>query len=498
MKDPKFWESPEYEPSPLEMSGLERTSIRVPPRLLERAFGYMGDRRYVSFHWSPRHEKLFLCDGLLRGQLSSSTVWPRFLAHPLIVPHLQHISADYKRAEAFEFSARLVPTTETPLFHTTDDVSRMDADVVTSCLVLDRRGGEVYVGSWSGALNFHSLVGDEGFESKGSGVLGDSAEKAEELLIAWLDEHVDDPDELFGTAAAFHRFKQYQQALDTLLRCVRLRPESDEFYLRLSQVYGDLECWEEAFTACEKAVRLQAGAIKRNVTPQAVFMWLARCQFELKRYTEAVDAYQLVAQADPYVQGVRAYDQLGRCFTKLGRHMEAIAAHKKAVELQAQEAAENFVSIDELGPDEYAPELVEMDRGLIGEALEQLGKTRLLAGQLREAEEEFRQALKASPNSVRAHACLALLHNLMDKRSIAVEEFQIAAARARLMVEYRPDSANAHGDLAFVYKMMGDDSSANDEYRRAFDRGWRTDPDEDLFLIATSLPRTAGRASGDQ
>src|ERR687892_179315 len=96
MKDREFPEAPLYEPSPLDMSGLERTSIRVPPRLLEEAFGYKGDRRYVSFHWAPRHEKLFLCDGLLRGQLSDSTVWPCFLAHPLIVPHLQHFTADYK------------------------------------------------------------------------------------------------------------------------------------------------------------------------------------------------------------------------------------------------------------------------------------------------------------------------------------------------------------------------------------------------------------------
>src|SRR5205807_1747342 len=100
-----------------------------------------------------------------------------------------------------------------------------------------------YVGSWSGALNLHSLVGDETFESTGSGAIGDTAENAEERLIAWLDEHVADPDQLFGLAATFNRFRQYQQALDMLLRCVQLRPDSDELHLRLSQTYGDLERW---------------------------------------------------------------------------------------------------------------------------------------------------------------------------------------------------------------------------------------------------------------
>jgi tetratricopeptide (TPR) repeat protein len=227
-------------------------------------------------------------------------------------------------------------------------------------------------------------------------------------------------------------------------------------------------------------------------------MWLGRCQFELKRYAEAADTYQLVAQVDPHLQGVNAYHQLGRCLTKLGRHKEAITAHENAVRLQAEEAAAGLLSMEEWDPGEYGPDLVEMDRGLIGDALEELGKAHLLAGQLRDAEEAFRKALKLAPNSVRAHGCLALVHNLMDKRSIAAEEFKIAAARARLMIEHRPDSASAHGDLAFVYKVMGDDLAAKEEYQRASELGWRTDPDEDLFAIAARVSHTAGPASGQQ
>jgi tetratricopeptide (TPR) repeat protein len=133
---------------------------------------------------------------------------------------------------------------------------------------------------------------------------------------------------------------------------VQLRPESDDFHLRLSQTYADLDRWEEALTVCEKAVRLQAGAIKRDVTPQAIFMWLGRCQFELKSYAEAADTYQLVVQIDPHVKGVEAYHQLGRCFTKLGRHKDAIAAHLNAVRLQTEEAAENLLIMAEWDPGE--------------------------------------------------------------------------------------------------------------------------------------------------
>jgi Tfp pilus assembly protein PilF len=125
-----------------------------------------------------------------------------------------------------------------------------------------------------------------------------------------------------------------------------------------------------------------------------------------------------------------------------------------------------------------------------------LGKAHLVAGELHEAEKAFHQALKADPDSSRAHGCLALIHNLMDKRSIAAEEFKIAAARARLIIEHQPDSAHAHADLAFVYKAMGDDSAANEERKRAVELGWRTDPDADLFTGLVCVPGTARSGRG--
>jgi tetratricopeptide (TPR) repeat protein len=195
---------------------------------------------------------------------------------------------------------------------------------------------------------------------------------------------------------------------------------------------------------------------------------------------------------------LNANHQIGRFLTKLGHHKEAIVAHQNAVRLQAEEAAASLLSMEDWDPGEYGPDLVEMDRGLIGDALEELGKAYLLAGQLPDAEEAFRKALNLEPNSVRAHGCLALAHSLMDKRSIAAEEFKIAAARARLMIEHRPESASAHGDLAFVYRVMGDDLAAKEEYQRACELGWRADPDEDIFAIAARGPHTAEPASGDQ
>ena len=86
---------------------------------------------------------------------------------------------------------------------------------------------------------------------------------------------------------------------------------------------------------------------------------------------------------------------------------------------------------------------------------------------------------------------LRLVHLLMDKRRVAAEEFKIAVARARLMIEHNPDSAHSYADLAFVYAAMGDDSAADEERARATELGWRSDPDADLFRT----PSPPGRST---
>lgn len=373
----------------------------------------------------------------------------------------------------------------------------MDADVATACLLLDRRDAEVYAGPWSAALNLHSLVGDEMFGGQGPGAASETNRDPEEELITWLNERLDDADQWFNVAATRHFFHQYEQAFDALLRCVKLRPESDQYHLRLSETYANLGRWGDALAVCEKAVRLPAGAIKRDVKPQSIFRWLGTCQFVTKRYAEAADTYQLVVQIDPHMAGGGAYHQLGRCCTKLGRHKEAIAAHQNGLRIQIERASENIVTMDWYDDlDEYGLELAEVDRGRIRESLEALGKAHLLAGHLGEAEEALDQALKAEPSSVRTLGCFALVHDLTGRRSIAAEEFNIASARARLMIEHQPDSASAHADLAFVCKLRGDDVTANEEYGRAVELGWCTDPDEDLFEITTRVPPTAGQPPG--
>src|SRR5262249_43420017 len=59
----------DYIPGVPEGCDLRRTYISVEPGQIEKAFGYGGGRRYISLHWSPKANDVFVCDGLGRWSL---------------------------------------------------------------------------------------------------------------------------------------------------------------------------------------------------------------------------------------------------------------------------------------------------------------------------------------------------------------------------------------------------------------------------------------------
>jgi hypothetical protein len=79
----------DYGPRPAESCGFRSTNIRVEPAQIEEAFGYRGGRRYITLHWSPKANQVFVCDGIGRWFSGAVDTWNQFLNHPLVKPHLQ-------------------------------------------------------------------------------------------------------------------------------------------------------------------------------------------------------------------------------------------------------------------------------------------------------------------------------------------------------------------------------------------------------------------------
>lgn len=83
----------------------------------------------------------------------------RFLNHPLVVPRLQPFESGRQDSTDVDFSARVGPPLDSPLFANPDEARRIEADIETNCLLLDRATDRFYVGPWSGAILFHALMG---------------------------------------------------------------------------------------------------------------------------------------------------------------------------------------------------------------------------------------------------------------------------------------------------------------------------------------------------
>ena len=136
----------DYAPGAAESSGFRRAHIRVEPGQIEDAFGYCGGKRYISLHWSPKVDKVFVCDGLGRWSFSEAVdTWKRFLDHPLVKPHLQTWDESEKprRSVQIEFSALIDRLPESALFSSEQSAREMEADVKTNCLLYDRVANEI-------------------------------------------------------------------------------------------------------------------------------------------------------------------------------------------------------------------------------------------------------------------------------------------------------------------------------------------------------------------
>jgi tetratricopeptide (TPR) repeat protein len=477
--------------STLDMSGLRRTSLWIPRNMLERALGYEGKRQYVSFHWSPKQNRVFVCDGLFREYFSDCAIWHRFIAHPFVAPHLQDWAVNGKGSELLDFSSKIVPLADSMLFSSEDDARRMESDVATNCILLDRKNGDVYAGSWANALVFHSLTGiDPHGRLAAAAALRAADGDAQQKLIEWLEACAGDPDRVFSLAAVANNFGQHQQALNLLLRCIELCPESDVFHFRLSQTYGSFDRWTEALETCETAIRLQVGAPAsvNQVTPDTLLKWKGQCQFNLENYKEAADTYRLLLTMSPERNGEAVYPLFGRCHTKLGHHKEAIVAHENAVGIALN------LFLTQFEEDEQADSgAVALDKARLLIELEALGRAYLLARRFGAAVRVLRKVLSQIPDLVRPRGYLMIAYTAQGHHEKAAKELKTALLHARTNLEEFPNDARRHADLAFLHKAMKDDVAAKAHCRRAAELGWRSDPDEDLLAAFQEGPSDNGR-----
>jgi hypothetical protein len=128
------------DPSTLSPSilGAQPLEFAMPP-MMERAFGYRGDLRYVEFSYSVRTHEFGYSDG--GDHVPSDTgLWTWFLQHPLVSPEVPE--AQYPTLYG-KFTSESCPTPEE--FIALSEEEREKHWQVCHCLLLDRRTRQPYL-----------------------------------------------------------------------------------------------------------------------------------------------------------------------------------------------------------------------------------------------------------------------------------------------------------------------------------------------------------------
>jgi tetratricopeptide (TPR) repeat protein len=252
---------------------------------------------------------------------------------------------------------------------------------------------------------------------------------AERLLVERIEQNPNSPELLAAAAGLFFLDRQFLNVAIALKKAEKLAPLVPEDRYLLAMAYIALQHSDWARPELDKL----AAAEPNNPMYQ---YWLARIDYDERRYTDAVGRLQRVVALEP--RYVRAWDNLGLALEGLGRLDETAEAYGKATELNRADATPSVWP-----PLNFGTLLIRQDR--IAEALPLLN-----------------EALKYAPKSAQVHYRLGLAHEKTGDVPAAIRELRESASLDNSYAE--PLYV-----LARLFYKQGDTAHA-DEAMQAFKR----------------------------
>ena len=131
------------------LMGMRRLIIPAPP-LLEAAFGYRGDLRFVAFFYSPRNAAVAHSDGGDDLLISNPDDWISFVTHPAMCSELDVCPSLCGRP-----GKRMLPPKE---FQQLPDAAKAHYCRQFHALVLDRLKRRLYVSEWEALKMFQACA----------------------------------------------------------------------------------------------------------------------------------------------------------------------------------------------------------------------------------------------------------------------------------------------------------------------------------------------------
>ena len=219
---------------------------------------------------------------------------------------------------------------------------------------------------------------------------------------------------------------QYLNSAVAWKKAAAIAPLDDRSRFTLAMAYIKLNRRDWARLELEKL------ATSQPQNPLYLY-WLARLDYDARRYTVAIDRLQKVVQLDPEM--MRAYDNLGLCYDDLGQFDEAIKNYNRAVALnRLQSKPSPWPHVD-------------------------LAISLIAVSQLAEAEKNLREALSYDARLPQAHYQLGRVLEMQGAHQAAVESLNQAVALDTAYPE-------PHYLLGRIYHKLGENQLADAEIKR--------------------------------
>ena len=317
---------PERIKSP-EARGLMKLPVAV-PAMMEEAFGYGGDCRYVAFCVSNATRLFGYEVGAEDHVPVDPACWRAFIDHPAILPLLESLG--------FTDQPMLSPD---ELMSLSED-ERSEYFQKTRQLVLDRDERVLFIGPTDQVFGFltmnwvltkDDLVGESDSE-EGDVVPIPIPPAVHDAFRAWLDDQLQTAMAQFRLAHWYKRQLRFEEALGSLQRAAELEDTLSRrvgFQHCLGLVYTGLQRYTEAIIAFEQVIRMQPDV-------RDVYRDLGMAYFGAKRFEDAVGACSKVIALEP--GDAEGYVDLGLALAAARRDGEAVRALKDAIQLDPQNA----------------------------------------------------------------------------------------------------------------------------------------------------------------
>lgn len=225
---------------------------------------------------------------------------------------------------------------------------------------------------------------------------------------------------LVNVAGIFFLDNDFLNAAIAYKKAEKIAPLEERHRFTLAMAYLKLKRADWAAAELTKLV-------KENPYNPLFLYWLARIDYDEKKYPEAIAKLNRVIDLDPKM--MRAYDNLGLCYEHLSDTENALKNYRKAIDLNRVVAS----------PSPWPPTNL---------AVMLIGKN-----ELSEAESLLREAMKYDENIPQVHYNLGQIFDKQNKPAAAIAALQKAVA---LDAHY----AEPHYTLSRVYQRQGDKDNA--------------------------------------